>query len=285
MKILSPRDYFYIENIKEIGHVKIGNISFCQFDELEMYTNFKAREAIIPVFKIISGENTIFLQAGFIDHENNFFICPITIFHFSIDTINYKESTDSFETIIKAFNKGSTKVILKKVCGQDGDTLYGSFSNLVQVLNLINIYIDRGRDVNEVLFENVKRKNLYYRSRNEIVAESVNNLYIQFFETGIYVPQKDNVFYKDIEISVLPNNSYLLEILEHYLLKTYTNVSREGQKLLINLKSERWSSPSFSRRVIENTQGWETILKDNLKMDLAECFDFIEYKLARLFEV
>lgn len=284
MKILSPRDYLYIKDIRQIGSVEIGQVSFCRYDELDAYPTVEITEAVTPVFKILSEGNTFHLQAGFIDSDNNFFRCPITISYFSIDIINYNESTDSFETIIKAFNKSSKEFVLKKVYGRDGDTLPHSFENLVKILNLVNIYIDRGRNINEVFFENIKRKNLYYRNRNEVIGELVNNLSIQFFETGIYVPQKDNEFYRDVEIGNLPNNGHLLKILENSLLEKYKNVSRQDQKLLIHLEAERQALPSFPRRIIENTQGWEMHLKDNLKMDLAGCFDLVEYKLTKLFE-
>jgi hypothetical protein len=273
-----------IENIKDIGNAKIGNISFCDYGELSNYPDLKIlKEAIIPVFKIINTDNSFNLQSGFIDRDNKFFICPITISFFCINIISYNKQTKAFETVIKVFNKDSIDFTLKKVYGKDGDSIQGSFGNLISVLNLVNIYVDRGSDIRIVTFENVKRKNLYYVSKNEIISEAVNNLTISFFETGKYA-QKDNEFQTDIEIGNLPLNSYLSRLVYNNLLNNYKAVSVANRKILIFLKVERYSSPSFKRRLIENTNGWEMKIKDNLKMELAQNFDVVEYKLARLFE-
>lgn len=285
MEVLTPRDYFYINNINDIGNANVY-ISFNYYHDLNNYNPKKlVNEILFPVFKVVNSENKLLLQAGYIDRETNFFLCPITIFYLSIYDINYNASSQIFETSVKVFDKNIVQYKIKKIYGKDGDSIQGSLHNLIKILNLLNIYIEKERNVDEIIFEKIRRRNLYYKSKSDIILEAVNGLSIQFFETGIYVPQKDNSFFIDAEIANLPNNQYLKQLLHNYLLSANTtSIIEIDDSFIIVYQAERYALPGFSRRYAEENESLVSNLKDKFKIDLAQNFNILEYKLARLIE-
>ena len=285
MKSLSPRQFFLVQNVADVGNVKVGTIFFDSYGELEHYPSIQPfNTVLVPVFKIEQIDNEFYLKSGYIDIETNFFNCPILISYILMDTIIFNSVMDTFEASVKVFDRDLKNFKIRKVVGRDGDDIRGSFINLFKILNLINLNIDRGYNTDDINFENIKRKDLHYRNKNEIIIEEVNSLCITYFEEGIYIPQKDNYFSVEAEIKNLPNNPYLLKVISNSLTKFSKEVSAKDKLIKLVLETDRYSAPSFERRVMADSKYRVERLKDLLKIDIAQDFDMIEYRLAKLIE-
>ncbi|HJP62291.1 MAG TPA: hypothetical protein VJ844_02560, partial [Mucilaginibacter sp.] len=72
MKSLSPRQFFLVQNVADVGNVKVGTIFFDSYGELEHYPSIQPfNTVLVPVFKIEQIDNEFYLKSGYIDIETN----------------------------------------------------------------------------------------------------------------------------------------------------------------------------------------------------------------------
>lgn len=121
-----------------------------------------------------------------------------------------------------------------------------NYNNIPQInlicdtINWLNLYVDNENNICELNhFFPIDKINDYLKDRNygiiynkQIILETISNLEFEYFSNGIYRPRKDDDFWNEIEISNLPKNKYLKELIQKTLKDSgYKEVETEKKEM------------------------------------------------------
>lgn len=239
-------DYLQIENKEIKGEVKF-----------DLYRSYPKRDNVVPVFKKIQIDKSIQFVSGYIFNEV-FIQCPITIFNVTIENFElingYLISSLSVYTDYGR-NEG-IKIKNFKVKTNN------SYSRLSRMVNSLNIYIDKGKaidNIDTIIFES-DILDLHYDYKKLI--EEINNLKFEFYEVYVCRVGKDDDQWIEVNISNFPKSYYLSELLKNIL----------GKYKDLRIFFDIGRCISFGCETYED-RGHEEIIKDHLKYNIKEYFN------------
>ncbi|MBN1112903.1 MAG: hypothetical protein JXA53_08315 [Bacteroidales bacterium] len=277
----SKKKYYFTDDIEKLGQFSINHKD-------GRYT----KEIMQAAFKIVRNECDLKqskLIPGYLDRNKTFFECPIIVFYIKITGINlelpskedYYSSNCKLKKIsisLEIFDKEFTNSI-------QYDIVKSYYYNTVEILlfndsiNMLNEYIESGRDINKLCLKGsgFSKTRLDHRA---IILNAVQQLTFEVYEDSSTCVGKDNVFWTELVVSNLPNNSYLKELIITCLAKQGVGIKSEKSSVsVILLRYTVWTA-SYKRRLIPDYNVAEII--DFLKLDMAMIFNSKEYILSNM---
>ena len=166
---MEDREIIHITNLDSLGEFR-----------LLFWKTPVRRSCLLPVFKAKQLEDHSFLlHSGYLTFENEFFICPLSVFFVQISFLKtYRENhTEYFESDITVFSKDFEKyrtIEVKLNSHYVGTNVVGPYS-INDVINTINQYVDLGNDIellDETLFQNDFNSSII---QDKSIIEYINN--------------------------------------------------------------------------------------------------------------
>lgn len=247
---------------------------------------FLSRHSIFPIVLLLFDEDFIDINMGIIK-ENYFVELPISVFYVQVQSINFNKKENKINLKYKIFDKKyrDSKTIIDNLTLYVFD-IFSIGSILVKRINILNEYVDSGRDIsnlNKVIVLSDSNDKLGIGITKRIIFKTVNNLEFSFYENSDYVATKDNSFWKELEISNLPKSKHILVILEKALIKFFkinqwekkTNILED--KIIISYDRYRDYSPHFARKPFSPNNKFLNTLIDFIKVEMIRHFHESEY--------
>lgn len=255
------RLFYSILNGNELGHLKM------------VYTS-KIENAINAPVLLANHSNEIsHYDPGYLDINGVFSPCPICIHFIQIKKIiENTKGRKTTEIHINIYNKHFSEYrseIIKSTSGMH---------NISHILNNINIYIDR-----EYKLENLDIQKVFRTSRyipEKIIIPAIYKIQFTFFENSKYVPQKDNIFWEEIEVRNFRAGTYINDLILQGLKKHCYNIEVTEYGLLMICDKERWALPNYDRKQIEKISEIEErndYIKGCLLIDVIAKYDHDEH--------
>ncbi len=273
------KKYIYIDNMTEFGKFNAHHS-----DKHEVLSILR------PVYKINKSENdqdTFVLIPGYIDTDNRFFECPFDIFYVQLDKIiqfqKYKNPTMycKIDAYLKIFSKDFSKFRIEKLSYESKGRSILDFMNFNRIINIINEFINRGKDIDDLAIDKVSTGSPYEQGKS-IVLGIVNSLKFEFFESSRNRVGKDNFFWESATVTDLPTDNYLKKLIIDNLFKQCSKISYSENIIGMQFQINEAFAPSFETRRLENQEGRDTSIKDLLKLDLAIAYNSRDHLFEKL---
>lgn len=243
-----------------------------------------------PIFKVEhqSIEKDIHLYTlipGYMDREERFHSCPMEVFYIQINNIYEEEDFTGrypFKTTVTLnftiFSKDFSSYKNNCISFSKQDSAALDFMSFNRVINLLNEYVESGRNIEFIDFDRFDRFKPEKKDR-EVILNVVDDLQVDFFSNSINRVGKDNGFWDEAEIRNLPDDIYFKNLILKNLPKQCSQVLEADYGLLLIFEVNDAYSPSHPREKIENCQKRIKKLKELLKLDLAISFNSNEHVL------
>ncbi len=226
-----------------------------------------AETILIQVFKL---ENKLYdkterglvhtvynLNPGLLDRHGNFYPCSMVLDFVEVKSIEQEERTFfSRNSEIKAT---ATIILHAKDLTESREMRFtikrsGGYLWLGGVVNFFNKYIEKGFDLNAIDTERIGNiliaggylsltslKEFKGISRG-VISTLVESLVIQYFANSMTRVGKDNWFWTEVEMSDLPSDQYLFDLLLNAVELVYGHVSHNAEKGMLMFRSGRTES-------------------------------------------
>ncbi|NPD45716.1 hypothetical protein [Lentimicrobium sp. S6] len=212
----------------------------------------------------------------------------MSTFYIQINSIKYyeKKSYNYLEAQLLVFSKDFQTY--KDIFVNINSYHYGCGAVCIQsindIINSINIYIDYDNSLellDEKLFEN--RFQLPKLDKAKLLND-IDNLEFKYYSNSSYRFKKDNIFWKEIEISNLPNNSYITNL---YMLTLRKSIILDSSHLsnnilLLTYDREDIYSRHCGKQEIEEDLRKSDEIRGILKHGVYNSIDLIKEKNERM---
>lgn len=247
----------YLNSIKQSDYLLIENKEIKGKVKFDLYRPYPKRDNVVPVFKKNQIDNSIQFVCGYIFNEV-FIQCPISIFNVTI--VNFELINGYLISSLSVFTDyGEGEGIKIKNFKVKTNKSTSSLSSMV---NSLNIYIDKGKaidNIDTIIFES-DILDLHY-DYNKLIS-AINNLKFEFYEVYVCRVGKDDDDWIEVNISNFPKSYYLTEVLK-IILEKYNGIS---------IFYDIGRCISFGCETYED-RGHEEIIKDYLKYYIKEHFN------------
>lgn len=269
---MSYKKYFLFNDIGEPGAMNLKFISNLN-DIIILSSNLH------PCLQIIEGNEFKFVP-GYLSNDNAFYPSPIQVCYLLIEDI--AENAINIGGLVKfklefsycLFTKSKISFINDKFTIIQPVSICDSFLSLERIINLLNYIVNRNEFINESSLHKLSKIDLI-TSTNLFIISIINGLQIDYFENSENRVGKDNSFWVEAEVSKLPLNKYLRDLIFTSLKKLTKQIYKTDYGYLIEFESEKSYSPSTPRLKIK-VSGNDSF-KSNLKLDLMKEFNYYEY--------
>lgn len=272
--------------------IHITNLDSLGEFSLLFWKNPVRRSCLLPVFKVKKLKDQSFiLQSGYLTSENEFFICPLSVFFVQISLLKtYRENhTEHVECDLTVFSKDFEKcrtIEVKLNSHYVGTNVVGPYS-INDVINTINQYVNLGNDIellDETLFQNDFNT---WIIQDKSIIEYINNLEFKFFANSQSRVGKDNSFWGEIEISNLPESKYIKLLFKEIISKSSVveRIDFQNDIMLAIYDSDNCYCSSHDREEIQFDELKAIEIKDSLKVNIKSNFNKLEERNERLKKV
>jgi hypothetical protein len=213
-------------------------------------------------FKLIPGYQTFNLK---------FYHCPMSAIYIQINELQFfLENPHLFNAQVVVFSKDFLKqkaIELKIYTRLPHYIMY-----LNDYINALNKYIDMGNDLDLLDEVSFQMRSILEPSNEISLLNIINNLSFKFYENDFVRVGKDNKFWNEIEITSLPQSSYLTDVILESLLnsKGFDSVSYVGNKeaIIIVYGSNNGYCPASGRKELGPNLDKEQEVKDCIKLKI-----------------
>jgi hypothetical protein len=262
---MKSRKFLYIDNIDTVGKYSAHWAE--RINENMMRS---------PVFKVINlsvnknlfvlkeGDEEIFeLQCGYIDRDDFFSSCPLPICFIQLEKIiqyqkklELSKSDYKVEAYFKLFSKDFLQWENKVITLRHRAPL--DFMVFNRIINLINCFVNSGRDINSLNSDNIGINTPVKRDKT-IVLDLINALEIEFYSRSMRRYRRDEIEWTELVIRNISNDVYLKKIIIDAFKEFSDKVEEKPSEVIVEFKSD------YRMRPFElNEQG----IKDMLKLSI-----------------
>ena len=217
------------------------------------------------------------LLIGYIDIDTNFKEFPIEVNYIQLEKINRFIDSSCFrvnlEVYFRIYNKEKSKYRNIVFCYDEN---YMSFDLLELVVNILNYYIDKNNNIDD-LDINKLNSNYIRNYDNDIIFRCINELKLDSYDNSLSRVGRDNYFWEETEIRNLPESNYLRKLIITSLKKQCKRIESTKYGLIITFETESNWSPSQPRKKSENQLKKETEIKGYLMIDVAISYFHNDY--------
>lgn len=263
-------EYFNVNNLQDLG-------------KFNFWEQNKQQSCVHPVLKINKLDKLSFLfEPGYLTNNNEFYKCPLSIGFVQLDYLKWytKIHTNYLESSLILFSKDYQKKRIIDIAIQSH--YVGLWSDVVTpngintMINTINIYIDYGNDIDDLEITIFQQKEKYFEKISDLkILFEINKLKYTFFENDSTSVGKDSQYWNEIEISNLPSNVYIsdviIDVISRFVL--LDSIKFENYKLLIIYNSGSAYCRTYGRKQISNDVQKEKEISDVLKLNILSVFD------------
>lgn len=177
---------------------------------------------------------------------------------------------------LRIFNMDSEtfKDLNLSIVAQGGYSL--SFMNLAPLINFINKYIIKNKNVDNLNIEKLIDNSFRYKPRFEIHL-LIKKIKIDLFEDSQYRVGKDNYYWIEAILTNLDSNIYFRAQLTNFFDRIYEGCRIEDDNIVATIESEYGCVVSGKRSALENKDLVEEI-KIKLALWLGKHFVYDEYQ-------
>lgn len=273
--------YFIFENF-----LCLGRLSFHNYDGYRITSS----EKIIPVAKEHIIETDIStssrkerkdLITGYLSEEK-FYECPLLVFYceFSKFSIIDQRYDSSFSFDLKIYDK---KFLNSRKLKFHYKFSSLNISHLFNIINIINEYIDKENDINLLEPDKI---NIYSGlcQSSFIEFSTIDKLEFKHFANSRNRVGKDNVFWSEIEIRNLPNNSYIRSLLFNSLkeIKFIFRLKDQKDFFIMELEEEYAYTSSFNRYECAPDVENENLIRNYLKIFMYNNYNYKEHYFSKM---
>jgi hypothetical protein len=271
-------EFIYIDNIDSLGEFSL------RFWQKPFQTS-----CLFPVFKAKKLKDLSFLlESGYLTSENEFFICPLSVFFTQINLLKtFRENQREYvecDLIVFSKNFEKSRVLEVRLNSYHiGSNVVGPYS-INKIINTINHFVNLENDIqqlDETLFQNYFNIS---KLKDESIIEYINKLEFKFFANSQSRVGKDNSFWAEIEISNLPENNYLKLLFKEIISKSSVveSINFKNDILFATYDSQDHYSRSHDREEIHFDEKKASEIKDSLKFNIKSNFNKLEEMNERL---
>ncbi|WP_445736805.1 hypothetical protein [Mariniflexile sp.] len=265
--------YQYLQNIN-----KINQFNQCHYESEFIWT--KSSTPVIKTEEIDFYNSKLNYTPGYLTAEKIFYPCPISVMYVLIKSLSFHSSNTSEFTIV-VYSKNFEE---KKVLTINNNHSYDVLSDIIHIVNILNLYIDHENELKD-LDENIlqKKNSIDYLTEDNIIA-LIEKLNFNFFIDGQRRIGKDDTEWNELEIGNLPKSFYIrnlfFKILEKKHVGTFTIASEKVtlKSSLIHIEYDYNHTPYTivgynGRKKIEPDTSVTNHIKDILKFNICQLFD------------
>lgn len=274
------RPFIYIKVGDKIGELTM-NYGYNKEDNNIDSFGFKVETKSFDKGKF---EQTL-IPGKFLDKET-FTESPLKI-HF-IQVLNIQQiKQDSFyddRSYVDGFLKASLRIF-----NQDSETFKDvnlsimnkgnsplDFMNLSPLINFINKYIDKNKNVDKLNVEKLIDNSFGYRKPFELHS-LITKIKIELFDDSRNRVGKDNYFWTEAILTNLDTNIYFQDQVKTFFERIYRGCRIENNTIIATIESDYGWVPSGTRTQLNNKEVEEEI-KIRLSLWLGQHFNYDEYK-------
>lgn len=280
---MEGRKYLLINDINTLGKF------YLHYASISDHPNRECLRAVLKVEKRDS--YNFYLTPGYISYDDKFFFCPLSIIYVQLNYIEAirKGDTEYVNSEIVVFSKdfnNQRKIQIELSSYWLGSGVVNPMY-INDIVNSINEFVHSGyeiQDLNELHFRNmfdVRRLTTYD------LIEKINNLEFKFYSNSQNRVGKDNSFWREIEITNLPNSKYIVSLFQKIIndSEVVNSVKLNDSMLFATYDRDYGYCPADGRKEIQKDMKKANEIMDILKLLILENFDSLKEKNDRLIKL
>jgi hypothetical protein len=274
--------------VEEIN--KTSLVHFAKYDS-EVYPIPKTPlSRCLKIVPRLNNSTATFLT-GYHDSDENFYVCPISIFYCLIETFTINEIkteaenewgikktniTYSLNFKLKLFSKNFIEYKNFEYTSRLGYKSYYSLilDEIISIINILNNIVDFDYNLDFLPEHHINGDKFLKEYSESDLFIQINNLGFSFFTNDKSIPRKENRYWKEIEITNLPNSLYIQKLYYTILRDNKVfNVSHSDNLLILSYDHDSYYSPTMGRQesYIENSLVEK--VKDILRIGILKNFN------------